>query len=108
MNGSSNRDIERLMEKLDYHERAIKDIHHEINVVYGISSSKSKNLSTRHLYAIDAMVAQGFNKTKIAKALGITRLTLYRHLDEDFRLKNNEKVKIRMRIRKRSIPNQVS
>ncbi len=43
------------------------------------------------------LLASGETKVNVSKILNISRTTLYRIIDEDFRIRNNEKSKINMR-----------
>lgn len=72
-----------------------------------LDSSDSKSLEFR----IRTLLKAGVSKTEIAEQLKISRVTLYRTIDDNWRLDNNRKVNARMKEfsakKKSSLPTQL-
>lgn len=93
------REINALMREIKYHEDMIIALKSKLGALTGLEKTDGQALSTMHVSAIRKMLDAGVSKTKTAKLLGISRLTLYRCLDDKFRLYNNAKVNQRMKDR---------
>lgn len=87
-------------EKVEFHIAEINRLKELIRHEEGIVKSLLDSADTKSLeFRIRALLASGVTKKKITELLGISKVTLYRTIDNQWRLDNNQKVAKRMRER---------
>lgn len=96
-------DIEKALYEIEQHRLAMESIKARLNEHYDlVEKIDGKKLSSKHRIAITELVSRGVTKTRIAEILGINRASIYRIIDDKFRLKHNESARKCMAARKRT------